>query len=244
MIRGVVFDLGGTLIFPGDFERGNAEALAGWLRARGFAVPEGFVEALIAERQRLWAERTGTEEVTADRALRAVLERYALPTDAAFLADAERAFFASELEAMRPLPGAAALLARLARGGLRAGLISNASSHYLVVECCRRLLFAPYLDPILSSAGFGRTKPDPRIFHAILRQWRLRPDETVMVGDSLSADVAGAAAAGMRSIWLTATLPPDATAAQISARPDAVARSLLEVGEILDRWREEGGRHL
>jgi putative hydrolase of the HAD superfamily len=239
MIRGVIFDLGGTLIYPGDFERGNAAALAAWLRARGFAVPEPFVEALIAERRRLWAARTGTEEVTADRALRAVLERFALPTDAALLADAERAFFSYELEMMRPLPGAAALLARLARDGLRAGLISNASSHYLVVECCRRLLFAPYLDPILSSAGFGWTKPDPRIFHAVLRQWTARPEDTVMVGDSLSADVAGAAAAGMRSILLTATLPPDAPATLPSARPDAVARSLPEVGEILDRWREE-----
>lgn len=239
MIRGVIFDLGGTLIHPGDFERGNAQALARWLRGRGQAPPEGFAEALMAERRALWDSRTGAEEVTADRALRAVLERFGLPADAAFVADAERAFFSYELDGMRALPEAVALLAHLARLGLRTGLISNASSHYLVVEGCRRLLFTPYLDPIISSAGFGLTKPDPRIFRAVLRQWDLPPGEVAMVGDTLGADIAGAAAVGMRSILLTAAHPPGAPTALDSLRPDAAARALAEVGDIIDRWREQ-----
>lgn len=239
MIRGVIFDLGGTLIHPGDFERGNAEALVRWLRGRGHAPPEAFAEALMAERRALWAARAGVEEVTADRALRAVLERFGLPAGAEVVADAERAFFSHELDGMRPLPGAVELLAGLNRRGLRAGLISNASSHYLIVECCRRLLFAPYLEPIISSAGFGWTKPDPRIFRAVLRQWDLPPGDAAMVGDTLGADVAGAAALGMRSILLTAAHAPDAPTALDSVRPDAVARTLREVGDVIDRWREQ-----
>jgi len=240
MIRGAIFDLGGTLIHPGEFEPGNAQTLLRWVRGRGFAVPDDFVGAVMAQRQALWAARTGTQEVTADEALRAVLERYRLPTDAEFLADAERAFFAPELEGMRPLPGAVELLARLSRDGLRIGLISNASSHYLIVECCRRLLFAPYLEPIVSSAAVGWGKPDPRIFHVVLRQWGLPPAEITMVGDTLAADIAGAQTVGLQSILLTATHPPGAPAFLESVRPDAVAKTLAEVGDIIEQWSRTG----
>lgn len=192
----------------------------------------------MAERQARWAARRGFEETAADGALRAVLERYGLPAGAAEVDAAERAFFAPELDEVRLLPGAAALLRRLNDAGLRTGLASNASSHYFVVECCRRLLLAEFLEPILSSAAVGWGKPDPRIFGAVLRPWGVPPERVVMVGDSLAADVAGAAALGMRSILLTATHQPGAPVALAAIRPDAVAASLDEVGNIIARWKE------
>jgi len=247
MIRGVIFDLGGTLIYSAEFEAANAQALTRWLRERGRAVPDGFAQAVMAERMARWTSRRGTEEVTAHDALQAVLRRYDVPSDAAFIADAERAFFVPELEGMRPRPGAVPLLARLASAGLRLGLISNASSHYLIVECCRRLLFAAYLEPIVVSAAVGRRKPDPRIFHAVLKPWGLEGPEVVMVGDSLEADIAGARAAAMRSILVAPEPdggPPISHAAGDPAstafvQPDATAEDLQQVGEIIDRWRKE-----
>jgi putative hydrolase of the HAD superfamily len=201
-------------------------------------VPDDFADAVMAERRARWAARTGYEETTADGALRAVLERYGLPAGSGDVDAAERAFFALELDGVGPLPGAVALLRRLADAGVRTGLASNASSHYFVVECCRRLLFAEFLDPIISSAAVGWGKPDPRIFRAVLRPWGLPPEAAVMVGDSLAADIAGAAALGMRSILLTAALPPGAPVALEEIRPDAVAATLGEVGEIIARWTE------
>jgi len=247
MLRGVIFDLGGTLIYSAEFEAANAQALLRWLRRRGHAVPEAFAQAVIAERQERWAARRGTEEVTAHDALQAVFRRYGLPADAAFLADAERAFFAPELDGMRPRPGAVALLARLAGAGLPLGLISNASSHYLIVECCRRLLFEPYLDPIVVSAAVGWRKPDPRLFHIVLRRWSLDAAQVAMVGDSIEADIAGARAAGLRSILVAPepgagpSVSPAAQDAAVVAgvRPDAVAADLRQAGAIIDRWREE-----
>ncbi len=239
MIRGVIFDLGETLIYPGDFETGNAQSLLRWLRARGHPVEDGFLDAMVGERRALWAGRDGTREVTADQALRTVLERYRLPSSPEFLADTERAFFAAELDGMRPVPGAVEILARLNRRGMRTALISNASSHYLIVECCRRLLFTPYLEPIVTSAAVGWAKPDPRVFQAVLRPWGTPPEQIVMVGDTLGADIAGARMAQMRSILVTATHPPGAPTALDSLRPDAVAGDLREVGEIIERWRRE-----
>lgn len=239
MIRGVIFDLGGTLITQGDFEEPNARALLRWLRAAGHAIPESFVDALMIERRALWDARKGTEEVTADQAIGAVLARFGLPAEAAFLASAERAFFTFELDSVRPLEGAVEVLGRLHGMGLRIALISNASSHYFVAECCRRLRFAPYLEPIVSSAAVGRVKPDPRIFRAVLDTWDTPPAEVAMVGDSLPADIAGAQTAGMRSILITAIHAPNAPTSLESIRPTAVAGTLSAVGEIIQRWRGE-----
>jgi len=192
----------------------------------------------MAERQARWAARTGYEETTADGALRAILERYDLPAGPGDVCEAERAFFVPELEEVRPFAGAAAVLARLNRGGLRTALVSNASSHYFVVECCRRLLFAEFLDPIVSSAAIGWVKPDPRAFRAVLRPWSLPPHAAVMVGDSLAADIAGAAALGMRTILLTAAHGPGVAVALESVRPDAVAATLAEAASVIEGWKE------
>jgi len=192
----------------------------------------------MTERQARLAARTGFEETTADAALRAVLERFGLPAEPADVEEAERTFFIPELAEARPLPGAAAMLARLNRDGLRTALVSNASSHYFVVECCRRLLFAEFLDPIVSSAAVGWVKPDPRVFQAVLRPWRLSPEAVVMVGDSLRADVAGAAQLGMRTILLRAAHEPGGPVSLDSLRPDAVAATLAEVADIVEGWTE------
>lgn len=77
MIRGVIFDLGGTIIARvGNWERANAQALRQWLLSRGYAIDEGFVEVLVALREATFAGREGTREVRAEDALRPVLTRY------------------------------------------------------------------------------------------------------------------------------------------------------------------------
>ena len=45
-------------------------------------------------------------------------------------------------------------------------------------------------------------KPSPLIFQQALEVLGLRPDEVLHVGDSLSADVGGAQAAGITAVWV------------------------------------------
>jgi len=241
MIRGVIFDLGGTLAVlattqeSGQLDRSNSGALLRWFHRRGFHVDDGFVEALVAERRACFERRAaGLREVTAAEALRPVLQRYELSYDEAAVSAAEAAFFEPELASMRALPGAEELLRRIRGLGLRAGVASNASSHYFVVECCRRLGLAPFLDPIMSSARVGWAKPDRRIFETILSAWSLPPEQVVMVGDTPSADVVGAQRMGMRSILLVTSQPPSPGDAEV--RPDAVASALSGVRQILEDW--------
>jgi putative hydrolase of the HAD superfamily len=45
-------------------------------------------------------------------------------------------------------------------------------------------------------------KPNPEFFFAAARELSLTPEDCVVVGDTLHADIAGANAAGIRSIWI------------------------------------------
>lgn len=241
MIRGVIFDLGGTLAAPlppqasGQLDRANAAALLRWLRGRGFQVDDGFVDALLAERRASFVRATGLREAKAAEALRPALQRYGLAHDDESVAAAEAAFFEPELSSMHPLPGAEDLVRWIRGMRLRAGVASNASSHCLVVEICRRLGFASFLDPIVSSAQVGWAKPHPRIFETILTAWSTPPAQVVMVGDTPSADVAGARGIGMRSI-LVAAVQSAGAGGNATVRPDAVTSGLPGVRQIIEEW--------
>jgi len=54
----------------------------------------------------------------------------------------------------------------------------------------------------VSSAGAGVRKPDPAIFAPALELAGCRPDEALHVGDTAEEDVAGARAAGIRSLLI------------------------------------------
>ena len=60
-----------------------------------------------------------------------------------------------------------------------------------------------YFDPphIAISADLGVRKPNPAIFLHALNALSVPPEQAVMVGDSLTADIAGAQALGIFSIW-------------------------------------------
>jgi 2-haloacid dehalogenase len=55
---------------------------------------------------------------------------------------------------------------------------------------------------VVTSDDVGAYKPSPAMFAAGLDRIGLRPDEVLHVGDSLSADVAGARAAGIAAAWV------------------------------------------
>ncbi len=59
-----------------------------------------------------------------------------------------------------------------------------------------------FFDDIFLSEELGETKPSPAFFDACFaRIGDLSPSETVMIGDSLTADILGAASYGMTTCW-------------------------------------------
>jgi HAD superfamily hydrolase (TIGR01509 family) len=240
MIRGVIFDLGSTLIRRTglELERVKCAALASHAAARwgcrdSAALAARLLEVRLAGWQRAEAEQV---EVPATASFTEAFAAAGIDAADAVLAEAEAVFFEPELQMSRLYPSASETLAALAGMGLRVGMISNATSHRLVVDIVRRHGIERYLDPIVTSAGHGRTKPHPDIFLHVLRQWRLRPDAAVMIGDNLGADILGANTVGMRSILVDIEPHPDNPKFEASAAPSARVVDLRDIPAVLRRW--------
>ena len=208
-IRGVIFDLGHTLMtldstWPEIFEQGVIDLVA-FIHER---VPdldgEAFAQALLDRRAEGFAQAKETlREVTAEASMRWTFARFGLPdADPALVFGAIDAFFAYEYDCWRPCPEALPVLRELAGQGLRLGLFSNATHDPFIQRLVDRFGFRPWLDPSLSSGGVGHRKPDPAAFAPILNAWHLPPEALVVVGDTLEADILAAQQAGMRSVWI------------------------------------------
>lgn len=235
MIRGVIFDLGSTLIhFDGDwdlvFEEG-LHALSQQLAADGVALdPAAFRDAFRMEMETAQRVRLQDHlERTAESVLRRTLEALGQPPmEDALIQRALRAMFAVSEARWQPMPGLHPMLDALRVQGYRLGLISNASDEPNV----RRLLAAAGLDgafnPQLVSAAEGVRKPNVHLFQRVLSAWQLPPEAVVMVGDTLGEDILGAQHVGLRSIWFTADADTPANRALSgSLQPDASTASLL-----------------
>jgi putative hydrolase of the HAD superfamily len=64
-----------------------------------------------------------------------------------------------------------------------------------------------FFERIYCFRTLGRQKPDPVYFTAILADLELPPERVVMVGDSFTADVAGAVQCGLAAVWFNPRTP-------------------------------------
>jgi HAD superfamily hydrolase (TIGR01549 family) len=90
------------------------------------------------------------------------------------------------------------VLAELRAQGLKLGLVSNTGRNLDEFVAHHRL----DVDAALGSGAFGRTKPHPTIFQAVLERLEVEPGNAAMVGDSPEDDIEGARAAGIRVAFL------------------------------------------
>jgi putative hydrolase of the HAD superfamily len=82
--------------------------------------------------------------------------------------------------------------------GLKLGLVSNTGRDLDAFVAHHRL----DVDAAIGSGAFGRTKPHPTIFRAVLERLEVEPADAAMVGDSIEDDVEGAYAAGIERAFL------------------------------------------
>jgi putative hydrolase of the HAD superfamily len=85
--------------------------------------------------------------------------------------------------------------------GLRIGLISN--THRSLEAFQRHFELDRFVSIAIASSDHGYMKPHPSIFEAALQLADVFPREAVMVGDSLTHDIAGARALGMHGVLLS-----------------------------------------
>jgi len=240
LIKGIIFDLGNTLLrFAGDcgsINQQGAAAMAEWFFKKKRIKLDGsaLVEAFMARRTANWkkAQQTHTE-IVAQESLRQALQQIDAPPHAEPLVEAAiKIYFASEEVCWHPYPDTIETLKQLKAQEYRLGLYSNATDDALIQRLVNQSKIRPWLSPTFSSAGCGWRKPKPDGFALIAARWGLSTEQIVVVGDTLDADVLGAQNAGMPSILVTMDENP-ANHDHRDIVPTAVAENLSQIPEMV-----------
>ena len=226
---GVLLDYGGTLVEEVGF---HARAGNEWLLARATFLPPNVTLAHVLER----AERV-TKEV-ADRrdqfqletpwpALTRLIHDYFGIRFAEPMEDLEMAFWQAAV-ATAPMPGAREALAEFNRHGIPMAVLSNTLFRPEVIryELDKHGL-AEHLAFVMASSEYAVRKPNVLLFETAARRLGVEAEDIWFIGDRLDTDVAGAKAAGMRTIWFR---PPE------NARPncaDQMAMNWADVSRII-----------
>jgi HAD superfamily hydrolase (TIGR01662 family) len=119
------------------------------------------------------------------------------------------------------------VLRALVEQGFTVGAISN--SHRSLEAFCEHFSLRGLIHATVSSFEHGYLKPHPSIFEEALTRAGVEAASSLMVGDSVKADVSGALAAGMRAVLLrrSGDIPADAPAGV------PIIRSLTELPAFL-----------
>lgn len=229
-IRAILFDLDDTLVVDEAVSREAFQAVAAKAHQEHAIESGRFLRAAEAEARRQWASgpcvaycreigisafeclwgrfEGETPELTALRAWAQVFRRRVF--DAALReqmiedpkggADLARAFEEARRRLQRLMPDAVETLARL-RPDYRIGLLTNGAPD-LQREKIAASGLGKYFHAIVISGERGIGKPRPEIFQRLLTELGVDAAESVMVGNSLERDIAGARNAGVTPIWI------------------------------------------
>jgi putative hydrolase of the HAD superfamily len=126
---------------------------------------------------------------------------------------------------------------RQALPGRRIGLVTNGPSDIQRAKIAH-LGVETQVDFIIVSEEFGVWKPEPAIFAEALRLGAAAPDDAIFIGDSAEHDIAGAQAAGIRTIWIN---PAQSSWPLESPGPDYDVANLSDVRRLLGGRSEERG---
>jgi HAD superfamily hydrolase (TIGR01549 family) len=202
----VTFDVGGTLLADPRSEERRAErrALKYWLQEYGVEEKADRRRVLSAA-SRSWSDSDLDSDGAARKAADTIVELLGLR-----VVESKRRELRSLLENVyddgpyRAAPGARAALGRLARRGIKLGIVSNRGARpgALMMRHLEANGLAEFFDPgaVVWSDEIRVSKPDPRIFLACLHALDVDPQHAAHVGDVKAKDVAGARNLGLRTI--------------------------------------------
>lgn len=199
VIKAVYFDGDQTLW---DFEVLMRRSLASTLTQLealrpGMGTRDLDVESFVADREAVAKELRGAEtnlERIRLAAFTRTLSRLGLDDDD-LAAHLNAYYLEHRFDDVELFPEVVDALALLGRSYVL-GLLSNGNGYPE-----RSGLWGTF-DAVVFSQDHGVEKPDRRLFDVAAAEVGCRPDEVVMVGDSLRNDVRGAQNAGWRAIWL------------------------------------------
>lgn len=205
MLKGVFFDLCGTLLTYGDMDVAWADWLdvgflnfhnAGWKGTKTefqaacdglFSLPEPL--------------RSDDGLTVYERRLKKLAENIGHNLTIPQLQQAAMSTVSTWADRMYLDPQAVELLTKL-KERYHLTLITNYDHPPYIDMVLDRHALRSFFPEVIISGRVGYSKPDPRIFELALKTSGLRPHEVIFVGDNLKDDIAGAQAAGIRPVFI------------------------------------------
>ena len=198
-VRAVVFDYGGTLTDSRPDLAGYSEMVTQELSDQGYSVePSAFMAAFRESGRYRIQVRADRTELTATDFFTYALDLLNIPPDESLIEKLMKHYY----DYNRPVfPDCLTYLLGELSEKYKVALLSNSwiDAPRVIMERCG---YAKWFDVILCSCDIGVPKPYPEIFLYLLDELGVSPGETLMVGDSIEADMKGALAVGMQTIWV------------------------------------------
>ncbi len=205
MYTAVFLDIDNTLL---DFDACAQHAMTHALPEFGLPCPKDLWQVFKRENDIIW-RRLEKGEITKEQLYhtRWSIILAALGLDATAGPKIEKRFAWYLACHAQPMPGAPQLLAALRALPHRPAICAASNGPWQQQH--DRLADAgllDYFDHLFISEDIGYSKPDPRYFDACFARLRTThptaaPSATLMLGDSLTADIHGAAACGLATCW-------------------------------------------
>jgi putative hydrolase of the HAD superfamily len=232
-ISAYLFDLYGTLAdictdeSPEAFwDATAADAEAFGAQYTGKALRAAYLSLCADEMKRRHAELPSVPEAYLEPELLHVFRRL-LPEGADAAAFA-RLFRRRSTEWLHPMPHAAETLDALKARGAKCYLLSNAQSCFTTDELDALGLTARF-DGILLSSDAGMKKPYRGLYELLLARYGIDRNTAVMVGNDAEADIGGAHAAGLKSVYIHTW--------QSGSRPASLPETCREIGDLSELLR-------
>lgn len=247
MVKGVLFDLGGTLVdYLGDatdwrgMERRGLLGLHRYLSSLGLKLPaDEFSERFFNILAQKWRRAVaGQESPTLESIIREIGEELSLPLLDGTLDQALDAYTGAISRLGRAFDDAAPTLQALKAAGLKIGLLSNTvwrPEHH--IRDLERFGLLDFFDALTFSSAEGLWKPSRAAFHAALRRIGVAPSEAVFVGDRMIDDIHGAQSAGLKGVLKLSSIRADTDYEEGARRgvvPDARIVHLAELPPLLE----------
>jgi FMN hydrolase / 5-amino-6-(5-phospho-D-ribitylamino)uracil phosphatase len=228
-IQLITFDLDDTLWDVTPLMHSAEATLRAWLGEHAPTLGAVPIEHLWAIRARLLSVEPALKHRLSElrkKILLLALQEAGYPaSQAEQLAEAGFQVFLSARHQVSLFPDVHATLEQLANQ-YQLGVITNGNADV------RRLGLAEYFKFALCAEELGIGKPDPLPFQRALQHAGVQAEQAVHIGDHPEDDIAGARAAGLRSIWFN----PLAKEWRGGERAHGEIRRLSELPALLASW--------
>lgn len=207
IVKDVFFDLDHTLW---DFERNSALTFERILSENHIAIDlPDFLEVYVPSNLAFWKlyrEGRITKENLRYQRLKTVFDQLKYPVSDAVIHKLSEEYIARLSFYNHLFPNAVAILNYL-RPKYRLHIITNGFEDVQHRKLKNSKIHS-YFSQVIDSEMAGVKKPDPLIFELALKMAKTKPEISLMIGDSIEADILGAKAVGFHTLHFNAHNDP------------------------------------